>query len=253
MTGRRDVLSRAPRRGAALGRIRGHLAAVGPALGAEAPKWMHALTGVPLPAYDEKDRRRCSSIPKRSITVEPSGKIKRLERKAFKILRPDGAEARHCWRSASAEVRRVTDLHAWCIPASGKDYAVKQRDALEAGLSGVTNGDSGDRYSRALAAGSGGGLPGNIIGYETRDGRDSRRAGRRYGGFKTPSPCAKRAITLQLPNGWSYKATLAESRGRESGVSTGPNQWRWTLEDLAAVRVEPRMPPCDRQSRAACT
>ena len=105
-----------------------------PALGAEAPKWMHALATVPLPAYDEKTQA-VQLYSETSISVQPSGRIKRLERKAFKVLRP-GGEKLGTLAFGIDRVRRVTDLHAWCIPTSGKDYAVKQHDALEAGLSG---------------------------------------------------------------------------------------------------------------------
>ena len=60
--------------------------------------------------------------------------------------------------------------------------------------------------------------------------------------FQGTLPVREAHYSLQLPNGWSYKATWL-NHAEESPLSTGANQWRWALENLAAVRVEPRMPP----------
>jgi hypothetical protein len=209
-----------------------------PALGAEAPKWMHALTGVSLPAYDEKDKA-VELYSETSITVEPNGKIKRLERKAFKILRPDGAE-RGKLAFVVGRVSRITDLHAWCIPASGKDYEVKQRDAFEAGLSGVANGILATDI-RVLLLQVPAALPGNIIGYEV-ESEETPDALADIWRFQDTIPVRETHYVLQLPNGWSYQATWL-NHSDESPASTGRNQRRWTLEDLKAMRLEPRMPP----------
>ncbi len=209
-----------------------------PALGAEAPKWMHALTGLSLPAYDEKDHA-VELYSETSITVEPNGKIKRHERKAFKILRPDGAD-RGKLAFIVGRVSRVTDLHAWCIPASGKDYEVKQRDAIEAGLSGVANGMLATDI-RVLLLQVPAALPGNIIGYEV-ESEETPDAPADIWRFQDSIPVREAHYLLQLPAGWSYKATWL-NHPDEIPASTGQNQWRWTLEDVKAMRSEPRMPP----------
>lgn len=209
-----------------------------PALGAEAPKWMHALTAVPLPAHDDKDKA-VELYSDTSITVEPSGKIKRLERRAFKVLRPDGAE-RGKLEFVVGRTSRVTDLHAWCIPAGGKDYEVKQRDALEAGLSGVANGMLATDI-RVILLQVPAALPGNIIGYEV-ESEDTPDALADIWRFQDTIPVREAHYDLRLPNGWSYKAAWL-NHPEASPDSSGQNQWRWTLADLKAVRVEPRMPP----------
>jgi hypothetical protein len=209
-----------------------------PARGAAAPKWMHALATVPLPAYDEKTQA-VQLYSETSISVQPSGRIKRLERKAFKVLRP-GGEKLGTLAFGIDRVRRVTDLHAWCIPTSGKDYAVKQHDALEAGLSGVTNGILATDI-RVLVLQIPAATPGSIIGYEaeTEETPDALVDDWR---FQNTIPVREARYSLQLPNGWSYKASWL-NHADQSPVSTGPNQWLWRLEDVAAVREEPRMPP----------
>jgi Transglutaminase-like superfamily len=55
-------------------------------------------------------------------------------------------------------------------------------------------------------------------------------------------PIREERFTLILPAGWSYEsnwlnhATLAPK-------NVGTNQWNWTLNDVAAVKIEPHMPP----------
>src|ERR1700679_661306 len=135
-----------------------------PALGAEAPKWLHALTGVALPAHQERTEA-VELYSETSITVQPNGKIKRLERKAYKILRPDGAKLGQLAFVFAEGRSRVTDVHAWCIPANGKDFAVKERDSLVAGMTGVPNGILASDI-RVLMLQIPAASPGNIIGYE---------------------------------------------------------------------------------------
>jgi hypothetical protein len=55
-----------------------------------APDWMHAQVGTPLPAHGEKTDA-ILLYAETVLTVDPKGKITRQERKVYKILRPDGA------------------------------------------------------------------------------------------------------------------------------------------------------------------
>jgi hypothetical protein len=210
-----------------------------PALGADAPKWMHALTGGALPAYHERTEA-VELYSEASITVLPNGKIKRLERKAYKILRPDGAKLGQLTFVFAEGHSRVTDVHAWCIPVNGKDYAVKERDSLVAGMTGVPNGILASDV-RVLALQVPAASPGNIIGYEV-EMEETPDAPADLWIFQGTLPVRETHYSLQLPSGWSYKATWL-NHAEESPLITGANQWRWTLENLAAVRVERHMPP----------
>jgi len=235
-------LSRALTRRAAVDALVGLIASVigtCPSLAAEAPNWMHALTGVALPAYHERIEA-VELYSDTSITVQPNGKIRRMERKAYKILRPDGAKLGQLVFVFAEGRSRVTDVHAWCIPVNGKDYAVKQRDSLVAGLTGVPNGILASDI-RALLLQVPAASPGNIIGYEV-EMEETPDAPVVLWNFQSTLPVRETHYSLQLPSGWSYKATWL-NHAEESPLSGGANQWRWTLENLAAVRVERRMPP----------
>src|SRR5438874_12620334 len=59
--------------------------------GDEAPPWMRALVNAPLPAYDEKTDA-VLLYSDESVNVLSAEKIKRTNRVAYKILRPEGRD-----------------------------------------------------------------------------------------------------------------------------------------------------------------
>ena len=99
------------------------------ALAADAPQWMHAQVNAPLPAYDEKTDA-VLLYSETNVTVISTDKIKTTVREAYKILRPNGRD------HGTVDVyfnpqRKIKSLHGWCIPAQGKDYEVKDKDAVD--------------------------------------------------------------------------------------------------------------------------
>src|SRR5258708_26698423 len=87
-------------------------------LAADSPPWMHAQLNGALPAHDEKTDA-VVLFAETTLTVQANGKIRRLYRAVVKILRPDG-DARATIRVYFDAQTRITDLHARCIPVSGK-------------------------------------------------------------------------------------------------------------------------------------
>src|SRR5579862_2815736 len=118
----------------------GIVVAIAPrASAADAPAWMHALVNAPLPPYDEKTNA-ILLYSEDVLNVQANGKIKSIERRAYKILRPDG-RVHGIVRVFFDPETRITGIHGWCIPAQGKDYEVKDKDATETGYSDVDNGE----------------------------------------------------------------------------------------------------------------
>ncbi len=68
------------------------------ARGADAPQWMHAVVNAPLPAHDEKTDA-VLLYSEDIVNVQGNGKIKSIERRVYKILRPGGREHGRCWRT----------------------------------------------------------------------------------------------------------------------------------------------------------
>src|SRR5579871_6053979 len=107
-------------------------AAALPATAADAPQWMHAVTSVALPAHDEKTDA-VLLYSERTVTVQSLDKIKIRDREVYKILRPGGREYGVAMVSFNAH-SKVTALRGWCIPAQGKDYEIKDKDAAEVSI-----------------------------------------------------------------------------------------------------------------------
>ena len=99
------------------------------AAGGDAPPWMHTLVSAPLPSYDEKTDAVLlySEI---NVTVISSEKMRTQVREVYKILRPNGRDHGTVKVPFDAQ-SRINSLHGWCIPAQGKDYEVKEKDAIE--------------------------------------------------------------------------------------------------------------------------
>jgi hypothetical protein len=191
---------------------------------------------VQIPAYDAKTDA-VLLYSEDVTTVMPDGRMKGIERRVYKILRPEGRE----YAVAHAYVgqdTRVGSMRGWCIPKSGKDYEVKDKDAVER-----TVGSAGELVSdlklRSLAIPAG--EPGNVVGYEIQ--YDSRPfVLEDYWQFQREIPVKEARYTLQMPSGWEYKAAWLNHSKVEPSPS-GANQWQWVLTDLTAIREEKAMPP----------
>ena len=203
----------------------------------DAPPWMHALVNAPLPAYDEKTDAVLlySEI---NITVVSADKIRTQVREAYKILRPNGR------RHGSVEVdfgpqKKIKSLHAWCIPAQGKDYEVKEKDAIE--VSPNTEGgelisDTKFKVLRVPASD-----PGNIVGYEF-EVEEHPLFLQDIWSFQRADPVRESRYSLLLPAGWEYKASWLNHH-EVTPTQAGNNSWQWTVSDLKGIRREPFMPP----------
>src|ERR1700747_2041482 len=96
---------------------------------ADAPAWMHALTSVPLPDHDDKTDA-ILLYSEDIVTVQGNGKIRHLTRRAYKILRVGGKDRGTAVAYVDAETK-ILNMKGWCIPAQGKDYEVKEKEAIE--------------------------------------------------------------------------------------------------------------------------
>lgn len=208
------------------------------AFAADAPTWMHAAATSPLPSYDEKTD--AVAVYYEDITiVQSEGKIKTIERRAYKILRPGGREFGVAYAEFDSN-RKITGMKAWCIPAQGKDYEVKEKDAVDVSLAGVESSelitDVKDRLLRIPAA-----EPGNVVGYEI-ESEARPYILQDWWDFQNRTPVREARYTLQLPSGWEYKATWI-NHPEVQPTPAGANQWQWVVTDVPAIREEGDMPP----------
>src|SRR5258708_36385269 len=203
----------------------------------DAPAWMHALVSAPLPAHDEKTDA-VLLFSERIVTAQSADKIKITVREAYKILRPGGREYGTVVASFNSH-SKITGMRGWCIPAQGKDYEVKDKEAIEISLPKIDGSelvsDVKDKFLRIPAA-----EPGNIVGYEyEKETQPLVLQDVWY--FQESNPVREAHYTLQLPPGWEYKATwmnYAEAKRAQSG-----NQSQWVVSEVKGIKHEDNMPP----------
>jgi len=204
----------------------------------DAPSWMHALTSTPLPDHDNKTDA-VLLYSEDIVTVQGNGKIKHLTRRAFKILRVGGKEHGTAVAYIDAETK-ILSMKGWCIPAQGKDYEVKEKDAIETSLPGVANGElvSDLRAKLLLIPASD---PGNIVGYEIEQ-EERLYILQEEWLFQSSLPAREARLTLNLPSGWEYNVTWI-NYPEVKPTSTSPAQSQWVVSDVKAIRAEDDMPP----------
>ena len=215
----------------------GFLAAVPRSAAGDAPGWMHALVNAPLPAHDEKTDA-VLLYSERIVMVQSADKFKITVREAYKILRPGGREYGTVAVSYNSH-SKITGLRGWCIPAQGKDYEVKDKEAIEISLPKIDGSelvsDVKDKLLRIPAA-----EVGNIVGYEYEEELQPLVL-QDVWHFQEASPVREAHYTLQLPAGWEYKATwmnYPEAKPAQSG-----NQSQWFVSDIKGIKREDSMPP----------
>ncbi len=203
----------------------------------DAPGWMHALVNAPLPSHDDKTDA-VVLYAERTVTVQSAEKIKTTVREAYKILRPGGREYGTMTVSFNSH-KKITGLRGWCIPAQGKDYEVKDKEAIEISLPKIEGSelvsDVKDKFLRIPAA-----EPGNIVGYEYEE-EEQPYVLQDVWYFQRSNPTREARYTLQLPSGWEYKATwlnYQETKPAQSG-----NQSQWMVSDVKGIKQEDSMPP----------
>jgi hypothetical protein len=203
---------------------------------ADAPAWMHALINAPLPAYDEKTDA-VLLYSETNVTVVSADKVRTQVREAYKILRPQGRERGVVLVSFNPQ-KKVKSLHGWCIPAKGKDYEVKDKDAVEVS----SNVDGGELVSdvkfKVLR------IPapdvGNIVGYEY-EVEERLLFLEDIWHFQESDPVRESRYSLSLPPGWEFKASWL-NHADLAPTQAGGNSWQWSISDVKAIRKEPLMP-----------
>jgi hypothetical protein len=204
----------------------------------DAPAWMHAVVNAQLPAHDEKTD--AVSLYSEDITIVVSeSKIKMIERRAYKILRP-GGRVYGVARAYTDSNRKITAMRAWCIPAQGKDYEVRDKEAVEESIGGVEYSelisDLKEKRLRIPAA-----EPGNIVGYEI-EAEEQPYILQDWWSFQHGAPVREARYTLQLPAGWEFKSAWM-NHVEVAPISIGGNQWQWVVNDVPGIRREDDMPP----------
>jgi transglutaminase-like putative cysteine protease len=204
-----------------------------PVLGA-VPGWLRAAAQASLPKYPD-DTNAVVLLGEQITTVTDAGEINTLHRQAYKILRPQGRD-RGIVAVYFDNETHLTHLRGWAISADGKDYEVKEKDAIEtSAFSESLYGDTRHKVLKIPAAD-----PGSVIGYEYEQ-RQRPSIVQDIWPFQDDIPVRRARLELRLPPGWEY-APAWFNHGSQNAQQTGNNQWVWELTHIPAVEDEPGMP-----------
>jgi hypothetical protein len=203
-----------------------------------APPWMQGQVSVPTPEHDET-ADAVLLYSESILTAQTNGKLRRLDRRVYRILRPNG-DVHGIVRVDVDAQTRINTLRGWSIPSSGKGYEVGERDSVETSLSGVENGElMTDVHTKLLRIPAA--VPGSIVGYEM-ELEEKPYVMTDEWVFEDTVPLREAHYRLQLPPGWSYNASWLNHVDEAPDTST-PGQTHWVIRDLKPIKVEERMPP----------
>src|SRR5580692_1587203 len=216
------------------------LLCVPPALAGDAPQWMHEQVNASLPNYDQKTDV-VLLYSETTVSVLSADKIKTHVREAYKILRPDGRRYGTVYVDFNSH-KKVTSLHGWCIPAQGKDFEVKDKDAAEVSLPNIQGSELiTDVKAKVLHIPAPD--PGNVIGYEY-EVEEQPFVLQDTWSFQQIAPARQSLYSVQLPAGWEYKASWL-NHPEIKPTQAASNQWNWTVSDTEGIRREHDMPPME--------
>jgi hypothetical protein len=133
-------------------------------------------------------------------------------------------------------------MHAWCIPAEGKDYEVKDKEAAEIAAPRIESSelvtDLRFKSLRIPAAD-----PGNTVGYEYQTEEQPLLLKDTWE-FQRHTPVRESHYKLQIPSGWEYKAVWI-NHAEVQPIASGNGMYEWVVNDVKGIRHEEEMPPLD--------
>jgi len=202
---------------------------------AAVPDWLRAAAHDPLPTYDA-ETKGVVLLDEQITTVDPDGQIHTVYRGAVKILRPNAREELSEINVPFDNETKITYLKAWSITATGVEYEVKEKDAIEQSASYselITD-------ARVKSLSIPGGEVGSVVGYEYQQ----RRRPFVYHDawtFQDTMPVRLSRYTLRLPASWEYQAYWV-NHDKIDPVRNG-NEVVWEIKDVPAIQHEDLMPP----------
>ncbi|MBZ5537003.1 MAG: DUF3857 domain-containing protein [Acidobacteriia bacterium] len=201
---------------------------------AAAPEWLRTAARESLPNYP-KETVAVLLLSEQMTTVRENGEIETLYRRAYKILRPEARERYGTFAVDFDKDTRLSNMKAWCLPATGNEFEVKEKDAVETGFSEELYNDTHHKVLTIPAA-----VPGNVIGYEYVQ-RKRPYVLQDEWWFQRTIPVRRARFWLKLPAGWEFDSFWANFKGPDLR-SNGENQYVWELENIPAIEPEPGMP-----------
>jgi hypothetical protein len=205
-----------------------------PLYATDIPTWMRQAAAISLPRvtpeteavmlYDEQD-----------TAVMNNGDTETTYRRAYTILRPDGNRYATLVVPFDNETK-ITSMKAWCISKDGKEFEVKEKDAIESGMTGGVYNDLRVKVLTIPAA-----LPGSVIAYEYQQKRRPFFLQDEWQ-IQHEIPVAKTRFVLDHPTSWEHTSKWINFP-EQKPIEDDGHHVVWEVADVAPLRQEALMPP----------
>jgi hypothetical protein len=197
------------------------------------PQWVRDIARTQLPAYDA-ETHAAVLLNEQIVNVNADGNTHTIHRYAVKILRESGRDhgAKAVYFDSDT---KLTYFKGWTITASGQEYEVKEKDALEASIgSGVLYDDNRTKVMKMP-----GSDPGSVVAWEYEQ-KERPYTFQDLFFFQEDIPVKTARLTVNLPAGWEVKSYFVNYP--EAKSSGGGSSYTWEMTDVPGLKHEPGMP-----------
>jgi hypothetical protein len=198
------------------------------------PDWMQQAATKPVGTYSD-ETKAVILLDETSIRVLSADQLVEHCRRVVKILRPEG-RGEATFGTVVREKDKVSDLHAWGVDSAGHKFEVKTKEF-----------NSTARYQeelytdiKAMYATVPGAAVGGVFAFEY-DVQTSTYLNEYDWIPQGSTPVKDASLTVELPAAWEFDAVWANAESTKP-QSVGPNKWKWTMSDIAALEEEPFRP-----------
>jgi hypothetical protein len=197
----------------------------------DVPSWVEEVATRQLPAYPGKVPAAVL-LHDQHVTMDQSGTITVVERRAIKILNQQGKRdafvAVHYWKNR----RDVKDLHAWIVAPNGFEKTFDKNSIVDIGAY-----NDAELYTDGRARVIDGGNPeiGAVFAYEYTVQEKALTAQDEFM-FQSHLPSLQSRYTLTLPTGWTAKAVVFNQPPIEPIIDG--SSYTWELKNLPFREAE---------------
>ena len=205
--------------------------------GDSAPDWLRQLAHAPLGNYPE-EAAGVVLLDDETLTVKDNGEMYTNVRRAVKILRPTGKDL-GIFRAWFDKDSKVESIHAWSISAAGKEYELKDKDAVES--SPFDEAMYLDERVKIMK------LPAVDVGAYVAVEYQQRCRPYNFSNkwhFQKSNPVKTARFRVNLPAGWEYQYHFG-NWAEQKPQNVGGNSWQWEIHDVDGIIDEPSMPAWD--------
>jgi hypothetical protein len=195
------------------------------------PDWVRAAAAQSIPSYSP-ETNAVVLLDDTTYTVAPDGRAVEHHRHVVKILRPQGRN------QAVIEVgfdkdTKILSMNVWSIGPDGHEYAMKDKEFTDAGVSDQDIAFQDDRFRIARAPTN---EPGSIVAYEYEQ-RSRPFLTEKTWFFQGELPHLSQTFTLQLPPGYTYGTVWAHHPAADAADLEGRG-YRWEMKDTPAIDLK---------------